>query len=261
MKKVSVIIPCYNQGKYLEETVNSVLCSHYKNFEIIIVNDGSDDEITKPVLNKLENKGITIINIENSGVCSARNTGIKSCNGEYILTLDADDKIAPDYIEKAVKILDENDDIGIVYCKAQFFDAINKPVDLKPATIYNMLVQNRIFSASFFRKSTFTEVGGFNPDLELGCEDWDFWLSIIETGAKVFQIPEILFFWRKAENSRTQKALNPSNYLQIRLKMIERHKKLYNKFRLIIYIHLCFMIAKNYISYYLKMIKGGAKWI
>ncbi len=259
MKKVSVVIPCFNQGKYLQETVNSVKSSTYKNIEIIIVNDGSDDSYTISVLEAINEENIKIININNSGVCNARNIGISASSGEYILTLDGDDKISSDYIEKAVKVLDENPEIGIVYSKAKFFDADNKIVNLKKATVFNMLIQNRIFSASFFRKSKFLEIGGFNSNLEIGCEDWDFWLSIIESGAKVYQIPEVLFFWRKSENIRTKKALNPHNYLKIRLNIIKRHQKLYSKYALIVYPILLFMVLKNFISYCFKMVKGGVK--
>ena len=135
MKKVSVVIPCFNQGKYLQETVNSVKSSTYKNIEIIIVNDGSDDSYTISVLEAINEENIKIININNSGVCNARNIGISASSGEYILTLDGDDKISSDYIEKAVKVLDENPEIGIVYSKAKFFDADNKIVNLKKATV------------------------------------------------------------------------------------------------------------------------------
>lgn len=256
MKKVSVIIPCYNQGKYLKETVDSVLNSTYKDIELIIVNDGSDDDITKSVLKELEKQGINIINIENSGVCAARNNGIIKATGEYILPLDADDKIAPEYIEKAVDILNKDKNIGIVYCKAKFFGSNNKPVPLKPATIYNMLIQNCIFSASLFRKEQFLLIGGFCQKLEIGCEDWDFWLSIIETGAKVYQISEVLFYYRKAENSRTQKSLLPENYIKIRLSIIKRHKKLYDKYALFVYPALAFMAVKNFLSYIFKLLRG-----
>lgn len=257
MKKVSVIIPCYNQGKYLKETVDSVLNSTYKDIELIIVNDGSDDDITKSVLKELEKQTINIINIENSGVCNARNIGIKAASGDYILPLDADDRIANTYIEKAVSILEQNPDIGIIYCEAEFFGTgQNKKWNLKPATLSNMLIQNRIFPSGIYRKSKFLEVGGYKKEMELGCEDWDFWLSIIETGAKVYQISEVLFYYRKAENSRTQKSLLPENYIKIRLSIIKRHKKLYDKYALFVYPALAFMAVKNFLSYIFKLLRG-----
>lgn len=199
MKKISVIIPCYNQSEYLLDAVKSVVNSTYKNLEIIVVNDGSTEKTPQEIQSMLMPfDNVILINQENSGVCAARNNGIIKASGEYILPLDADDRIADTYIEKAVSILEQNPDIGIVYCEAEFFGTgQNKKWNLKPATLSNMLIQNRIFPSGIYRKSKFLEVGGYKKEMELGCEDWDFWLSIIETGTKVYQIPEVLFFYRK----------------------------------------------------------------
>ena len=240
MKKVSVVIPCYNQSKYLPDAVLSVINSTYKNIEIIVVNDGSTD-ITEENLKKLLPDNVILLNQKNSGVCAARNNGINASTGEYILPLDADDKIAPEYIEKAVTILDENPAIGIVYCEAQFFGAKNDKWDLKPATVTNMLAENKLFCSAIFRK---TSCPYYNSEMESGCEDWDFWLSIIEKGAKIYQIPEILFYYRKYDNQRTQKALSFTNYIKIRINIVKRHKKLYLK-QPQVFITLCFLICKN----------------
>ena len=120
---VSVIIPCFNQGCFINDAVKSVLNSSYQNIEIIIVNDGSTDFLTNEVLKGFNDERIKVINQTNQGVCAARNNGINEANGEFILPLDADDKIAPLYIEKAVKVLHENPKIGIVYCDAESFGA------------------------------------------------------------------------------------------------------------------------------------------
>ena len=85
---VSVIVPCYNMGLYIEETLNSVLSSSYSNIEIIVVNDGSEDVNTIKVLSKISNEKIKIINKENGGLVSARNIGVESSSGEIILPLD-----------------------------------------------------------------------------------------------------------------------------------------------------------------------------
>ena len=257
MKKVSVVIPCYNQSKYLPDAVLSVINSTYKNIEIIVVNDGSTD-ITEENLKKLLPDNVILLNQKNSGVCTARNNGINASTGEYILPLDADDKIAPEYIEKAVKILDENPDTGIVYCEVQFFGSKNDKWDLKPATVKNMLIQNRIYPSGMFRKSTFKEVNGYNPYMNIGCGDWDFWLSIIETGVKVFQIHEILFYYRKSQNQATQIALRFINYIKIRINIIKRHKKLYLKYPQV-FIPFCFLICKNLAYNIYKFLKPVKK--
>lgn len=254
MCKISVIIPCYNQSEFLLEAIESVLNSTYKNLEIIVVNDGSTDKTAEEIKNILP-KNVILINQENKGVCLALNNGIEKATGKYILPLDADDKISDTYIEKAITILENNPDIGIVYCDAYFFGLKHGKWNLASATITNMLLENRIFKSGIFRKSKFLEVGGYKKEMEVGCEDWDLWLSILETGVKVYKIPEGLFFYRIHANERTKKSLNALTYLKIRLNIIKFHNNLYKKFGLKFYILLSMMFCKNLLSFFYKKIK------
>ena len=98
MAKVSVIIPCYNQGAYLNEAVESILAQSYRDFEIIVVNDGSTDEETNRLLSGYDRQQTRVLHTENQGLSSARNNGIREAQGEYILPLDADDRIDPTYL-------------------------------------------------------------------------------------------------------------------------------------------------------------------
>ncbi len=116
MPKVSVIIPCYNHGKYIDEAVDSILNQTFKDFEIIIVNDGSTDELTNNKLKQYDKPKTFVINKENEGLSVARNTAIKRAVGEYILTLDADDTFEPSFLYRAVYVLDNKPEIGIVTC-------------------------------------------------------------------------------------------------------------------------------------------------
>lgn len=246
MNKVSVIIPCYNQSEFISEAIQSVKASTFQDVEIIVINDGSSD-IKPEDLNNLLNdfSNIKIIHQNNQGVCKARNNGINIASGEYILPLDADDKIEPSYIEKAVRILDENTKIGVVYCEAEYFGTKSGKWNLKPATISNMLVQNRIFATSMFRKSDFEKIGGYKEEAELGCEDWDLWLSFIEAGYETYKIPETLFFYRKHLATRTQEALKFTKYIEIRKNIIKLHKDLYKKHFFKIFLPLTFKIIEN----------------
>ena len=116
MTKVSVVIPCYNQGAFIDDAVNSVLAQTFSDFEIIIVNDGSTDATTNALLERYSRPKTTVIHTENQGVCAARNTAIKAAAGKYILPLDADDKIEPTYLEKAVNVFDNHPETGVVWC-------------------------------------------------------------------------------------------------------------------------------------------------
>lgn len=119
---VSVIVPCYNQAQFLPETLESIMQQTYHNWECIIMNDGSQDntdEIAKIWIEK--DHRIQYLKKENTGVCDTRNKGIALAKGTYILPLDADDKIAPQYIEKAIGEFNKNDKLKLVYCNTILF--------------------------------------------------------------------------------------------------------------------------------------------
>ena len=227
-KKVSVIIPCYNQGKYVAEAINSALNQTYKNIEIVIVNDGSTDdssEVIKPFAEKYKNI-LFFDNKENKGVIYARNMAIDACRGVYILPLDADDTIEPTYIEKAVKILDENPKIGIVYCKARKFGTKNKYWALPEFDRSQILYSNCIFVSALFRKSEFIKVGRYKDYMQYGCEDHDLWISFIEQGFDAYRIDEVLFNYRQyGEESRTKLSSDYSN--EIWRQIVKNHMDLY----------------------------------
>lgn len=226
MPKVSIIIPCFNLGKYIHTAIDSVLAQTFQDFEIIIVNDGSTDGETNQILDDLENLKIKVITTANQGLSNARNNGIEQAVGEYILPLDADDKIAPTYLEKAVRILDQNENIGIVYCRAEFFGVNNAKWELPDYELMQMLIDNMIFCSAFFRKADWKLVGGFKPTMIYGWEDYDFWLSIIELKREVCRLPEYLFYYRQRSKSMINKMTNEHLYYS-RQKIVENHKRLY----------------------------------
>lgn len=233
--KVSVIIPCYNYGKYIDRAVDSVLKQTYQNFEIIIVNDGSTDEKTNEKLANYTKPKTKVIHTANQGPSVARNTAIEAAQGKYILPLDADDTIEPTYLEKAVKILDEDDDVSIVCCDYQgVIDYILFKRIVKIKTNYKFpecLLFREKYSfivTTFFRKTDWEKVGGFNPDMIYGWEDHDFWQSIIQLGGKVHHIPEILFSYHgnRFEKSRDSR-MSLENHKDCYVQMFNNHKQLY----------------------------------
>src|SRR5215213_6636466 len=96
--RVTIVIPCFNLGEYLADTIDSVLAQTFQDFEIIVVNDGSTDERTNRIISDLSHPKIRTIATANQGLARARNSGIAGAAGDYILPLDADDKIAPTYL-------------------------------------------------------------------------------------------------------------------------------------------------------------------
>ncbi len=224
-------MPCYNDGEYIEASIESVLKQTYKNLELIIINDGSTDRLTIETLNKLSDKRIKLYNVSQNGPAAARNFGIKKASGPYILPLDADDLIENSYIEKAVHILDKDSSIGIVYCLAELFDQASGTWELPAYSIENILVDNVIFITAMFRKIDWVQTGGFNESLVHGMEDYDFWLSIVEIGRSVVQIPEKLFFYRIKKSSRQKQFLSDVNKIERTYKTIyDNHSALYEKY-------------------------------
>jgi glycosyltransferase involved in cell wall biosynthesis len=204
---VSVVIPCFNQGKYLRETVQSVLSSYYRPIEIIIVNDGSTDDSLQLAreLAKLHSE-IRVIDQANGGVAKARNTGITDSKGTFILPLDGDDLISENYIKEAVKTLEAKPEVKVVYCQAvKFNESGEKPWKLKPFSRQQLAKDNMIFVAAIFRKTDAERVGAFSEDMKMGREDWEFWIKMLKNGGEVIQLPFVGFFYRLTAGSKRKK--------------------------------------------------------
>ncbi len=226
--KVSVVIPCYNHGIYLDEAVDSILAQSFNDFEIVIVNDGSTDPFTKDLLARYHRPKTRVLHTENAGVSSARNSGIAAARGEYILPLDADDRVAPSYIEKGVAILDARPEVGIVYCDEQMFGERNDVWIMPEYDPVALLFDNHIFPSAFFRKSDWEKVGGYCSGFVYGWEDWDFWISMSTLKKEVTKIPELLYYYRIRSESRDHSMRFIHKLAMMSLIML-RHKRLYLK--------------------------------
>lgn len=203
MARVSIVIPCYNAGDFLYEAVESALAQTYADLEIVIVDDGSTDPRTIEILEEARWPRTQIIHQKNAGPAAARNTAVAAASGVYILPLDADDKIAPTYVENAVAAMTERQDVGVVYCRAMKFGAENGPWNLPVYTLRELVIDNVIFVTALYRKSDWEAVGGYSENLLHGVEDYEFWVKIVNLGREVVQLDEYLFFYRIQQSSRT----------------------------------------------------------
>ncbi len=226
MPRVSVIIPCYNHGLFIAEAIESVLRQTFQDFEIIIVNDGSTDTYTIGLLESYCLPQIRVIHTENQKLPSARNNGIRVANGDYILPLDADDKISDKYLEEAVSILDANKNAGIVYCDAEFFGTVQGKWNLRKYTIENIILGNIIFCSAFFRRDDWAKVGGYKPIMKYGWEDYEFWLSIIELGRDVYKIPRTHFYYRQHLVSM-DKEMTKEHRVYSHVQIFNNHKQIF----------------------------------
>lgn len=196
-KKVSVIVPCYNQAQFLDEALTSVWEQTYSNWECIIINDGSPDNTEDIALSwRNKDKRFQYLKKENGGLCSARNAGIDKADGELILPLDADDKIAKKYLELATKAFDEDDSLTVVYCKAEKFGDEVGLWNLPQFSLFNLSRNNLIFPSGMFKKEGWKMVGGYDSKMIYGWEDWEIWIALLKYGGKVKQLDEVGFFYR-----------------------------------------------------------------
>lgn len=201
--KVSIIIPCYNHGLYINDTLESInLINDTSLYEVIIINDGSTDKHTNDVLRKLADSGYNVIFQQNAGLATARNNGIKLAKGNYILPLDADNKIRPEYISKGAKLLDTNPEIDIIYGDAEKFGAETGIMEQGEYNLQRLMLGNYIDACALFRRSVWEANDGYDKNMPYaGIEDWDLWLNASFKGFKFHYIDEILFDYRVLPNS------------------------------------------------------------
>jgi glycosyltransferase involved in cell wall biosynthesis len=180
---VSVIIPCYRQAHYLDDAIQSVVAQTYRHVEIIVVNDGSPDNTTEVAARY---DGVKCIRQRNLGLSVARNTGLQASAGEYIVFLDADDRLLPDALQTGVDALRAFPRCAFVYGFCAFIDQDGEPIATPPhVSIHHnhyraLLQENHIWTpgAAMFCRSIFSRVKGFDPSLFRGCEDLDLYLRI-----------------------------------------------------------------------------------
>ena len=216
--KVSIIIPCYKQEEYLNEAIDSALNQTVKPLEVIVVNDGLPTWDNWK--NNYSNKLVKVINQENKGVSSARNTGIYASRGKYILTLDADDKIEPDFIKKTIGI---NDVVSTTLKTFGTEERIWDP-EMDHPTFKDFIVNNRINCFSLFTREAFDKVGGYDEKMRLGYEDWYLWVRMSHAGFKFTVIREPLFRYRKHGYSMVDQAKEKDS--EIRAYMTNKYKNL-----------------------------------
>ncbi len=212
--------------------LQSVLNQTYPDYEVIIVNDGSNDD-TFTVLNHIRLKNVKVFHTPNHGPAHARNLAITHARGDLIVNLDADDKIAPDFLRRCVEVMDANPKTGIVYSNVLRFGHTNEPFGIHDYTFEGMLRANCIVANACFRKCDWEQTGGYSVSLENGYEDYDFWLSIIELGREVRKIDEPMVYYRTYKNpseSRSGKRkTNPLIMGSVIVEVFRRHRDLYKR--------------------------------
>ena len=204
--RVSVVMPCFNHGEFVQEAVNSVTRVGRDDVELIVVDDGSTDERTRREMDALSARGINVIREENKGLAGARNAGVLAAQGEYIFPLDADDRMRSDWLGRGTSILGSNPKVGVVYGDAQCFGSRVDRWLTGPFEAARLLRWNYIHASALYRRSVWEQNRGYDGTMPVqGLEDWDFWLGALEHGWQFVYFPEVFFDYRQTEGSMISK--------------------------------------------------------
>lgn len=226
---ISVIVPCYNHGAYLAECLQSVMDQQYRNWECIVVDNGSTDnsaDVAKSFCEK--DQRFRYFFIPNKGVSYARNYGIAQSKGKYILPLDSDDKVGTEYVQKGIVLMEKDATLKVTYCNAKLFGAVERDYILPEFSLKELLIENQIFCSAIYRRADFDRTKGYNEAMVEGFEDWDFWIDFLKDGGKVHHIPEIHLYYRIKASSRNSD-LDHEKQLRLRRQIYLNHKDVYDR--------------------------------
>lgn len=266
---VSVIIPAYNAERFIRQTLESVLAQTYQNIEVLVVDDGSQDQ-TGEIVREFATRDdrILLLTQPNSGVAAARNLAIQHSNGEFVAPIDADDIWHPQNIEKQVKcIMQADSSVGVVYSWSFDIDEKNQPTGNFHAStiegkVYATLLCHYFLghgSCSLIRRNCLDKVNGYNPQLKNSCEDWDLYLRIAENH-EFKAVPEFLACYQKKNNGLSQ---NLASMKEAHTSILESSHKRRLKIPFIIYrlSNSSFCIYLAHQSYFKEDFRSALMWI
>lgn len=221
--RISIIIPCYNQGEYLEECLESAYSQTVAPHEIIVINDGSTDN-TQEIAERYMFKSfpgiespVRVVKQVNKGLASARNTGIMNATGDYILPLDADDVLMENAIERLTQRIQQTN-ADVVIPSFRCFGKIEKDVILTDFTMEHLKTANRLGYFSCVKRSLLCEVGGYSPRMTFGFEDWHIWFDIFSRQKTASIIQEVLVKYRTKDVSMITESNKHSGELMGQIK-------------------------------------------
>lgn len=200
---LSIIIPCYSEGPWLSEAITSALATNWQPLEVVVVNDGSKHEATLRELDRWRNtEKVRIIDQPNGGLARARNRGISEAHFPYILPLDADNQLLPDYGKLGVTWLEQHPEDDIFYSDVQHFGGVERIHKVYPFILQRLMMYNYIDACAVYRKSLWEKLRGYDPDMPaMGIEDWDFWLRAGLSNAGFHHHPAPLYRYRVRPDS------------------------------------------------------------
>ena len=226
---VSVVVPCYNLGRYLDEAIESVLAQSCQDFEILVVDDGSTEPETQRLLQDYSRPKTRVVRTENRGLPAAKNLGLAETSGDYVCMFDADDRLAPSFLEASRRVLDEDPSIAFV---SHWFQTFGDEVwDWTPTRcdLEALLDANTVNGAALVRRTALEAVGGFDETMRDGCEDWDIWITLVEQGYPGHILEQVLFYYRRRHDSMSRVMMEGDRHPKLFRRLIEKHVDSYRR--------------------------------
>lgn len=215
MPKVSIVVPCFNQEKFIAECLESIRSQSWRDWECIVVDDGSSDGSAHVVNRFVARDGrFAYLRKTNGGVAAARNMGFARTSGEYLLPLDGDDKLHPDFLASVMACFDKHPETTLVHCRTRLFGAKNKVWRLPSYSYEKLLWQNMLVNSSVFRRDAYERAGGYSEEMRHGFEDWDFFIRLLNPEATVREVKRPLFYYRISGKSRTTEQIHSGKVQQ-----------------------------------------------
>ena len=229
---LSIVVPYYNMGTYIHETIQSILQSDYKFIEIIIVNDGSFDKNSIEQLDQYRQKeNFKVIDTKNKGLAHARNLGAEMAQGEFLAFLDADDKVDVNYYSRAIKILKQYSNVDFAGCWTKYFDHSEKTWPAFSPEPPVILFHNTTNSSSLiYKRKSFLKHGKDDTSMGFqGLEDYESVISLLAAGCNGVVLPEFLFRYRVRPDSMIRD-ISKTKKLFLHQYITDKHKKFYATF-------------------------------
>ena len=174
--EVTIVIPCFNQGAFIDDALMSVFEQTFTSFEIIVVDDGSTDPDTIAHLDRLDWPRTRLVRQENQGLPGARNAGMRLAEGRFLVPLDADDEIAPEFLEVLRSAVEERPDAAYAHCWSELYGDEEATWVARPFNPYLLALSNSVVGCVLMRTEAWKQVGGYDETMIHGNEDWDMWL-------------------------------------------------------------------------------------
>lgn len=225
MPRVSVVIPCYNGGAYLQGALQSLKEQTYRDFEVIVVDDGSDDAETLRVLEDLDD--VRLLRQENKGLPAARNAGMTAAAANLLLPLDCDDRLAPEFLAKTVAALDADPQAAFAFTHLRM-TGDKQGMLAKGYNFFTQLFLNQLPYCMLLRREAWSSVGGYDESMNKGYEDWEFNIRLGAGGFYGVAAPEPLFIYRVSAAGMLQ-SVSTRRHAQLWLGIQQRHPGLYGR--------------------------------